>query len=187
MVQETMRRVRHNLELLLPRLIESGFVFGYGSRPCFFFQKSFSRQYVQENSYLYALDFVKKSPPVFLSGDLAQRNQAEQARFFQQDKFQETSERENYEDPLVPDMQKYIQAIKLEIGLLPLSIKAWYEQIGGVNLYGFHPAWAQWYCDHVSYRKDHYYFLMSHCDPLVVAPLTSSWQKSLFSAQFGSQ
>ena len=169
-VQETMRRVRHNLELLLPRLIECGFVFGYDARLAFFFKRPLPLYYPSEpigmdTAYLEALDYSRQFPPVFLPGDLAQKS---------------------YENPLIPDMKRYVEQMEKEIGVLPLAIKAWYELVGGVNLYGFHPVWAQWYCEHITCNDD-YYDLMQFCDPLFVAPLKENWHKSVFSYQLGIQ
>ncbi len=42
-----------------------------------------------------------------------------------------------------PTTARLLQALEERVGLLPLSVQAWYEVVGGVNLVGVHPGWVQ--------------------------------------------
>jgi len=53
-------------------------------------------------------------------------------------------------DPLVPPSSgtaAQLDALEAEIGLLPLALRAWFEEVGQVNLNGRHPAWSFEYPD----------------------------------------
>jgi len=92
--RETMRRVRANIETLIPRLQQTGYTFGF-----------------------HALGLETELPA--LAGA--------------------------YHTFLPPpsDIQERIEAIEKRAGLLPLSLRAWYETIGEVNFIGRPPgAWA---------------------------------------------
>jgi hypothetical protein len=88
--QETMRRVRHNLERLIPRLRALGYRFGEipGRRP------DTTEQYWPE-------DRAFIPPP--------------------------------------PDTTRLLDELEERVGLLPLSLRAFYLEIGEVNLVGTHP------------------------------------------------
>lgn len=44
-------------------------------------------------------------------------------------------------EPPTSDISAELDDLEAEIGLLPLALRAWYEQVGQVNLVGRHPAW----------------------------------------------
>jgi hypothetical protein len=47
-------------------------------------------------------------------------------------------------DPLAhppPDAASQLDALEAEIGLLPLALRIWFEEVGQVNLNGTHPEW----------------------------------------------
>src|SRR5262249_29138310 len=95
--RETMRRVRHNLDLLIPRLRALGYTFGYGW--------------------------------AIARGALTA---------------QEAAEMDQDEAPLSPPDKGVVEEIgELErrAGVLPLSLRTFYEIVGGCNLVGAHPAW----------------------------------------------
>ena len=53
-------------------------------------------------------------------------------------------------DPLVPPSSgtaAQLDALEAEIGLLPLALRSWFEEVGQVNLNGRHPAWTFEYPD----------------------------------------
>jgi hypothetical protein len=53
-------------------------------------------------------------------------------------------------DPLVPpdsDVVAQLDALEEEVGLLPLALRAWFEEVGNVNLNGSHPEWTFEYPD----------------------------------------
>jgi hypothetical protein len=91
--QETMRRVRHNIEILIPRLEALGYTFGYD---------------------WYGPNFPKGlMAPLF--------------------------------SPPMPNITKSIAEIERTAGTLPLSLRAFYEVVGGVNFVGAPPAaWERW-------------------------------------------
>ena len=60
--------------------------------------------------------------------------------------------------PPAPDVARQVAALQAMVGPLPLSLRAWYEIVGDVNLMGRHPAWDERACP----------------DPLVVEGL-SAW------------
>lgn len=91
---ETMKRVRHNLELLIPRLITLGFHFGEGM---------FGHLTPSE------LTELQKQAPI------------------------------SYESSSQP--YEAISEIEKNVGVLPLSLRAFYEVVGSVNLIGQCPSW----------------------------------------------
>jgi len=109
--RETMRRVRHNIELLVPRLRSLGFAFGY--------------------------DWVLKDPPAYVKRrpDLAEgwrgwvvEAQRDYCTFC----------------PPQPDALERIAALEQQTGTLPLSLRAWYEVVGTVDLVGKPPpSWSR--------------------------------------------
>jgi hypothetical protein len=102
----TMRRVSHNLALLVPRLRDAGYRFAYDDTAR------------QESGGWWGADFPVHDPPA-------------------------ASAAEN------------LDAIERTFGPLPLSVRAFYEHVGAVNLIGTHPDWPD----------------IEILDPLVVGPL----------------
>jgi hypothetical protein len=88
--QETMRRVRHNIELLIPRLRALGYRFGDipGVRP--------------DTTVRYWPEEFVFSPPL-------------------------------------ADTARVLDELEQRVGLLPLSLRAFFLAVGGVNLVGTHP------------------------------------------------
>ena len=53
-------------------------------------------------------------------------------------------------DPLVNpsrDAATQLDALEVEVGVLPLALRAWFEEVGQVNLNGLHPEWTFEYPD----------------------------------------
>ncbi len=95
--RETMRRVRHNILLLIPRLRDLGYVFGHAwAVP----QGALTAQHVVE--------FAREYPPL---------------------------------DPPAANTAHLLAEVERRAGPLPLSLRAFYEIVGGVNLIGAHPVW----------------------------------------------
>jgi hypothetical protein len=91
---ETMRRARHHLKLLIPRLQQTGYVFGFRALG------------------------LEETLPAF----------AQTYQVFA---------------PLPADLGSQLDALEQRAGALPLSLGAWYEATGEVNLVGRPPdAWA---------------------------------------------
>ncbi len=92
---ETMRRVRRNIETLIPRLRQRGYEFGYA--------------WATRVSPAEKVE-MEQDEPVFA--------------------------------PPSPDIARQIQELERRAGTLPLSLRAFYEIVGGVNFIGSHPVWA---------------------------------------------
>ena len=67
--RETMRRVRRNIEELIQRLIDLGFVFGY-DRHLMHFVQGIREGTMDWTDYLGSLDWVRQQPPLFLPATL---------------------------------------------------------------------------------------------------------------------
>ncbi len=93
--RETMRRVRHNIEMLIPRLETVGYEFGYG--------------------WAEGRGFPTAPPdPIF--------------------------------SPPQPNVARVIAELERRAGVLPLSLRAFYEIVGAVNFVGAAPeAWRDWH------------------------------------------
>jgi hypothetical protein len=100
---ETMRRVQHNIELLMSRLRELGYEFGYR----------------------WAVDNGALTP--------------EQA--------QDMEQHEPLLSPPSPEVGQFIGDVERRAGMLPLSLRAFYEVVGGVNFVGSHPIWGAYGLD----------------------------------------
>jgi len=145
--RETMRRVRKNLEILIPRLVTIGYQFGYGwvQPPA---DEPFGWRLRQE--YQRLLEDVKDQPPIFtfdsdLEDHLADgRERLRRLRDLDAPaiilKNEERSIAELEEQPTTAWL---LRGLEERIGLLPLTVRAWYEVAGGVNLVGVHPGWVQ--------------------------------------------
>jgi hypothetical protein len=171
---ETMQRVRHTIEVLIHRLTRLGFSFGYDHRiqPHFSEPPSFdSRQ-----DYLNAFLWARQQPPVFL----AARHAKEEKEAFEHILW-DSNEDQNEEEEL-PDMATLIHEVEQEKGTVPLSLKAWYEYVGGVNFHGYSAPWERI----LALPANQHLFptsLMAECDPLMISPLLPT-TKALFEAAF---
>lgn len=124
--QETMRRVRRNIELLIPRLQALGYRFGKAQRVS-------NRMVIIDPSRLdeFLEDYLTEYP-VF--------------------------------QPPPPETARRLDELEQRAGLLPLSLRAFYLEIGGVNLTGMHP-WAPRVLDY---------------DPLFIFPLAELLEEVRF-------
>jgi len=115
---ETMRRVRQNIEILVPRLRTLGYQFGafWGQDPLPLWRQHASSS---EESDTF-LPFV----------------------------------------PPHPEAPQYLEQLEHVVGPLPLSLRAFYLEVGGVNLLGTHPLWDP-------------LIELERLDPLYVGPLTA--------------
>jgi hypothetical protein len=150
--QETMRRVRQNIEILIVRLLRLGYVFGYDHR--------FRDALLSPKTYLAYLEMVfwrQQQSPVFLDAQLrGQRVQDIYGGDYQ----------------AIPDIPAMLEAMEQEFGPAPLSIHAWYTEIGAVNFYGYFSPWDalmhRQYPDLSLYEDPFGTFFMSYCDPFQV-------------------
>jgi hypothetical protein len=131
--QETMRRVRHNIELLIPRLQTLGYRFGKA-------QRLSTRMVIIDPSRLdeFIEDYFTEYP-VF--------------------------------QPPSPETTRLLDELEQRVGLLPLSLRAFYLEVGGVNLTGM-PPWAPRVLDY---------------DPLFIFPLTELLQDVEMWSQDGDE
>jgi len=93
---ETMRRMRHNIEVLIPRLEALGYHFGYAWMPL-----------VSPADIAWVAD--------------------QPARF----------------TPPPEDISQHIERFEELTGTLPLSLRAFYSEVGTVNFVGTHPDWEE--------------------------------------------
>lgn len=171
--REIMRRVRQDIELLIDRLIQRNFVFGYDHR----IQPVFRGKYPAEQcrEYLEMFAWAREQPPVFVASRQREEEHLETAvlsdfSFAGEEPGDVLSEGEG-ED--THTMSSYIDEIEQLVGSVPLSMRAWYEEVGGVNFYGYHADWAQRYRSWRPSMLEHGVStpLLSECDPLIVYPL----------------
>jgi hypothetical protein len=114
---ETMRRVRHNIELLIPRLEELGYEFGYA--------------WMKQERFRVDETWRAEQPVRYTSPPSA--------------------------------INERLQRFEEQAGLMPLSLRAFYREVGGVNFVGRHPAWEQLF----EAQRTHG-IVPSNLDPLVV-------------------
>ncbi|HEU5381584.1 MAG TPA: hypothetical protein VFV38_39690 [Ktedonobacteraceae bacterium] len=115
---ETMQRVRHNIEVLIPRLRTFGYQFG---------------------------EFWGQDPlPVWLQEASSPEEGSSFLPFV----------------PPHPEVLGYVEQLEQIIGPLPLSLRTYYLDVGGVNFLGMHPAWPE-------------YLHQEMLDPLYIQPLTA--------------
>ncbi len=117
---ETMRRVRHNIELLIPRLEKLGYQFGY--------------EWMEEEDPTAGEAWIEMQPA-------------------------------RYTTPL-PNTTERIERFEEQAGLMPLSLRAFYREVGGVNFVGRHPSWEQFFNAQRTHDIE-----PTNLDPLVVCGL----------------
>jgi hypothetical protein len=132
--RETMRRVRHNIELLIPRLASIGYVFGY--------------DWAQEMLEAEEQDRRRRA-----AAERAGRALLADERFdgwFEDEAQDEWGEEElglreqiagepPVRTPPGPDIDERIGELVRRVGAIPLSLEAWYREVGGVNFIGTLP------------------------------------------------
>lgn len=157
--QETMRRVRQNIEILVSRLSHSEFIFGYNHlQQRFFKQVTGAFSDGEKRSYYDFFCWMRRQPPVMFPTFVAQdilpyRGQIEGTR------------------PSTPEL---LDQLEQECGSLPIAVRAWYTEVGTVNFYGYCPVWntfvetsaPRWMPWNVPFQPID---IMSACDPLQVA------------------
>lgn len=172
---ETMVRVHQNIETLIARLIQLGFVFGYDQR---LLTPLVSSDTVQKYiTYKDMFSWVQKQPPVFLDAHVEKRRSAlKEIDPFLSDWEEEV---ESLERKTGSWSVPAVETLAHEFGPIPLSVHAWYTEMGAVNFYGYFARWDE--LVHATYpRSSHKRTrrgtfipsgLMQHCDPLQVRAL----------------
>jgi hypothetical protein len=144
--RETMRRVRENLEMLIPRLVKAGYQFGYGwvQPPA---DEPFGWRL--REAYLRMLEFAKAQPTILTFGEDVQElltDGREQARRLRElgapASIMTNQKRIAAELEARPRAAAQLRELEGQVGTLPLAVRAWYEVGGGVNLVGVHPGWV---------------------------------------------
>jgi hypothetical protein len=147
--RETMRRVRENLERLIPRLVAAGYQFGYGwvQPPA---DEPFGWRLRQE--HLRMLESAVTQPPILIiESDVEELLAERQGRLERLRNLGAPAiilaneEREIAELEAHPRATTELRELEERVGMLPLSVRAWYEVVGGVNLVGVHPGWMQFF------------------------------------------
>jgi hypothetical protein len=168
--RETMRRTRRNIEELIQRLIRIGFVFGYDHHLMQIVRR-IHEGLMDWTDYLESVDWVRQQPPFFFPATLMEDQFTFKVRY-QPNLDPDAFRQEWRADPTNPTvMRDYLDELEQEIGPMPLSIRAWYEEVGAVNFYGYHPRWPK----------------MSDCDPVQVCVLDKQWRIHVETAEDGNQ
>jgi hypothetical protein len=143
--RETMRRARANIDRLIPRLVSVGFLFGYG-----WLQPPASQPFGwrEREWYRASLDWARKQPPILSSATDADEELADmRVRLLRLGELAAPPEIVAHWAGRVaaaeaaPRDESPVDAFERDVGLLPLSVRAWYEVGGGVNFVGLHPGW----------------------------------------------
>lgn len=171
--REIMRRVRQDIEILIDRLVERHFLFGYDHRVQPIFRGEYDAG--QRREYLEMFTWTREQPPVFVAARQREEerleNEASSGFTFDEEELGIILSQEGDEDSRT--MSSYVDEIEQLVGPVPLSMRAWYEEVGGVNFYGYHAEWAQRYRSWRPSMLEHGIStaLLSECDPLIVYPL----------------
>ena len=167
---ETMQRVKRNIEVLIPRLVQDGFHFGYDWLISSVLEAHPLDFHVQRD-YYELFQWRTSQPPVYLSSTFLEAQIAELAGYKSQDSGEEMQRywQEQIDELVTTSPLRWI-AHNLELikDQIPLSIYAWYKIIGGVNLVGFHPGW-----EHILNAQRMFH---GDLDPLVIQPLLTEKQ-----------
>lgn len=212
--RETMGRVRQNIEILIPRLEAIGYQFGYGwvqpfvrerlLRP---YRVNYPGQYGQlvdpaipeRFSYGYRiayeeyLELAQTMPPLFVPANDREEQIAVLERTItatapSQEVFREQVRAMQAELRARPSAQDMLAELEALLGTLPLSVLAWYEDVGGVNFVGDHPDWRALLPESAStppMAETEYRNPMHVLDPLFIYPLDEArlarmraWERS---------
>jgi hypothetical protein len=145
--RETMQRVRTNLEMLIPRLVAVGYQFGYGwvQPPA---NEAFGWRL--REAYRRMLEDAKAELPILtVNEDVEEQLADRRGRMQRLDELgapaiiMQNEERMIAELEARPRAAAQLRALEEQAGTLPLSVRAWYEVGGGVNLVGVHPGWVR--------------------------------------------
>ncbi len=136
-----------------------GFRFGYSHRVQPIIPEYVIPEYQHEwvVRYLEMYSWMLEQPPVFLPT----RRSEDEIYFYWREEWS--------------NMTDHLDEIEHLLGPLPLSIRLWYQEIGGVNFYGYYAPWAKLYQNAgLDLPEIAPWRLMSGCDPLMIYPLDSA-------------
>lgn len=143
---ETMKRVRVNLEMLIQRLSEEGYTFGYDWAETLIESERQRIEEYKRPGYLAELGIPEDAWQDMLIPEVPQWIEDQPSTII---------------DPL-GDIESRITMIEQQKGFLPISLKAWYEVVGSVNFVGIPP--LAWISD------NHIRRFASRLDPLRIDP-----------------
>lgn len=167
--RETMRRARRNIEIIIQRLTEMGYIFGYAQRR------------------------VEIAPDIDAMRDPCPDNAPSIVRA--------SYSLHHLTAPFVPAEAEdlhLLQELQEQYGSFPMSLAAWYEIVGAVNLVGSMPAADplefDGFNDLYQYRAacanghmDRYHYPAHDLDPLWVYPLSAQVQRLQLPSTHASQ
>jgi hypothetical protein len=186
-----------NIEMLIPRLCAIGYQFGYGwVQP--FLGKQLQRQtfngmdekgelsfdFNNRRMYTDMLEMTEECPPLFLpANDNEERalylEQVIQALHDPTSAHANSLRRKQAEYRKAPDAKALVKCLEKTTGRLPLSVRAWYEVVGGVNFVGHHQGWYTLIEEsvvnlekYVLGNEGYYLHPLAGTDPLFISPLT---------------
>jgi hypothetical protein len=202
--RETMRRVRWNIETLIPCLIAIGYQFGYGWVQPFVRErllKPYSINFDPDTGRYIPGGVLRDPPERHTYGfRMAYRDYLELAESMPSlfspanDREERLEQLEHTSTKTAPSqhvMREQLRAMQADLrakpsahdllaqlesslGILPLSVKAWYEEVGGVNFVGDHPGWRSRLPELSLDRPDSAYEYLNPLyalDPLFIYPL----------------
>lgn len=194
---ETMRRVRKNIEMMIPRLCAISYQFGYGwvqpflgkqiSQQAFSIvdqKREFSYNLDDRMSYMNMQEMILECPALFIP-----TNDNEEHALYIENLIQSLKnpssgyamslrrKQEAYRKTL--NAKALVKRLEESIGVLPLSVRAWYEIVGGVNFVGYHKKWDTIIMERmielgksVFDSGGYYLHPLAELDPLFIYPLT---------------
>ena len=171
---ETMRRARHNIEILIPRLVSLGYQFGYG-----WVQPAPDVPLTTESrrEYLHQMGWAREQYPIFVPATAREElldaldGHIDRLRPLGADYLISQFDELRQTVSARPTMRERIARVEHAAGRLPLSIAAWYEIVGSVNFVGYHPGWMT-----LLPADPEGVCAMYQIDPMVIAPLEASFQ-----------
>lgn len=134
----------------------------------------------QRLAYEELLELANEQPPLFTpANDIEQRLAQLEANIARsapaQDEMRAHWRNLGAELQAKPSPKDLLDELEALLGELPLSIRAWYEEVGGVNFVGDHPQWRALLPERAGdLPMNQYDYLnpMHMLDPLVMIPLT---------------
>lgn len=168
--REMMGRVRRNIEQLIPRLIEIGYAFGYDHLIREMLRKPLRPSRWED--YLRARAWVGAQPPIFMPAQMREEMRLEVEELGLADLANDLDMVSDQNTP--PDMSDLVKVLDRDAGPMPLTLRAWYEQVGAANLCGYHSGWVQHLEIAHRYPESAPRYLIEGCDPLQVRALDES-------------
>lgn len=129
--RETIQRARANIELLIPRLIACGYEFGYG------WAERLAQQEEEQHQRIW--EYRRRTYPFTEQEARLEASSADQTRQ-EAEKFRRIAREETvpFGPPRKGSEDRLAELIQ-RTGSLPMSLIAWYEQVGEVNFIGHWP------------------------------------------------